>query len=606
MAAQQLPTVLHYLRRLVSVANAGGLADNQLLSRFVANRDDAAFEVLIWRHGTMVLNLCRRVLGNEHDAEDAFQATFLTLARKAGSIGRRQAVGSWLYKVAYRIALAARAKSVRRMAREQPLGELPAPERAPDILWDDLRPVIDEEILRLPARYRTPFVLCCLEGRTIDEAALGLGCPRGTIGTRLARAKERLRVRLERRGVTVSAAACAALLAEEASAAGVRLALVTATVKAGILFAANSATGAIAAPVVALTKGELQAMFVANFKKITGLVLFIGIIAGSTSGIVYKTLNAGQAPADAREATSSAKSQVGSSAQGSSSNPVDQSQPSSDSELKKALLELDEAEFRFESANRKQTVAAKTYETAQKIAATSNNVVHNQALSEREKLIDRLTSDRSYGEWVEAYNLTKAAERARNAALVRILETEKRVKPDRSLQSLHWVISKGQGEGPASRRVLSAKTNALLSSLCDEKGAPPFQFLAGEQLSLEDMTVASDVEIVAKGNIKLRDLSPGTLVTLQFAQASPVISKITTESPRQFVVKSIDIQDLRDQTVVVTGDGKELRLLLSPRVSVTLNDKSADLRQLKPGMRATFSVEVDGDNLAVKSIWAKD
>jgi hypothetical protein len=474
--------------------------------------------------------------------------------------------------------------------------------------------VIDEEILRLPPRYRTPFVLCCLEGRTIDEAALELGCPRGTIGTRLARAKERLRVRLERRGVTVSAAACAALLAEEASAAGERLALVTATVKAGIFFAANSATGAIAAPVVALAKGELQAMFVANFKKLAALVLFVGIIAGSTSGIVYKTLNAGQAPDNARVATSSAKSQVGSSAQGSSGNPADQNQPSSDSELKKALLDLDEAEFKYESANRKEKAAAQMYQTAQNIAAKSNNPVNSAALSERERLIDRLTSERCMSDWIEAYNLAKAAERARNAALVKILETEKRVKPDRSLQLLHWVISKGQGEGPASRRVLSVKTNALLSSLCDEKGAPPFEFFAGEQLSLEDLTVASDAEIVAKGNIKLRDLSPGTLVTIRFANESPMINKITIQSPREFVLKTLDIQPILDRSLVATNvgslvatnDGKEWTFSVATRVDVTMNDKRASLQQLKAGMRVAFGFEVDGENLAVKSILVKD
>src|SRR5262249_24005243 len=157
--------------------------------------------------------------------------------------------------------------------------------------------------------------------------------------------------------------------------------------KAGIAFAAKSASGAIAAPVVALTKGELQAMFVAKLKKLTALVLSISIVGGSTGALVYKTANAGQAPADAREALNAAKSQVGSSAEQPSNNPLGQNQPSSDSELKNALMELDEAEFKFESANRKQNVAAKSYETAQKIAEKSNSPTLSAALSEREKLI---------------------------------------------------------------------------------------------------------------------------------------------------------------------------------------------------------------------------
>src|SRR5262245_42823379 len=194
MPRSQPTSVLHYLRRVVDTARVGGLTDGQLLGRFVASRDEAAFEVLVWRHGPLVLSVCRRVLGKEHDAEDAFQATFLTLARKAGSIGRREAVGSWLYKVAYRVALAARCKNARIASHEKPLHDVVAADPSVESPNSDWRAVIDEEILRLPSRYRIPFVLCCLEGKTVDEAAKELGCPRGTVGTRVARAKARLRI----------------------------------------------------------------------------------------------------------------------------------------------------------------------------------------------------------------------------------------------------------------------------------------------------------------------------------------------------------------------------------------------------------------------------
>src|SRR5881227_14464 len=134
--------IARLLRRACGPSHAGGLSDAELLGRFVAGRDEAAFEVLVWRHGPKVLGVCRRVLRHEHDAEDAFQATFLILVRAAGSIGRGEAVGSWLYRVAYRTALRARVLARRRAER---LAEVPAPEPTPGVLWADLRPVLDEE-----------------------------------------------------------------------------------------------------------------------------------------------------------------------------------------------------------------------------------------------------------------------------------------------------------------------------------------------------------------------------------------------------------------------------------------------------------------------------
>src|SRR5262249_34923091 len=137
---------------------AVGLSDGQLLERFVTRHDEAAFEVLVWRHGAMVLGLCQRLLRHEQDVEDAFQATFLALVRKAGSISKREAVASWLYKVAYRIALAARAKAMERATREQPWFDLPGGKDPDGHLWQELRPVLDAEVNRLPEKYRAPFV----------------------------------------------------------------------------------------------------------------------------------------------------------------------------------------------------------------------------------------------------------------------------------------------------------------------------------------------------------------------------------------------------------------------------------------------------------------
>src|SRR5262245_56233695 len=172
-----------------------GATDGELLEQFLAARDGAAFEVLVRRHGPMVLGVCRRVLGNEHDAEDAFQATFLVLARRGDAVRPASKVGSWLYGVAYRTALEARRMAARRRRKEA--CAVPRSEAAPDAA-DDLRPVLDRELSGLPDRYRAPLVLCDLEGSTRKEAARRLGWAEGTVSSRLSRGRQLLARRLRR------------------------------------------------------------------------------------------------------------------------------------------------------------------------------------------------------------------------------------------------------------------------------------------------------------------------------------------------------------------------------------------------------------------------
>src|SRR5262245_45172386 len=200
MAGGQLQRTLGYLRRLADAGEAGALSDAELLQRFVRCRDEAAFEVLLWRHGPLVLGVCRRVLRQEQDAEDAFQAAFLTLAKKAHAVARQASLAGWLYKVAFRIALKGRARKVRRPLTE-PLTEPPVAAGEEEVLWRDLRPVLDEEVGRLPEKYRAPVLLCYLQGLTYEEAARQLGCPLGTLSIRLKRARERLHACLTQRGL---------------------------------------------------------------------------------------------------------------------------------------------------------------------------------------------------------------------------------------------------------------------------------------------------------------------------------------------------------------------------------------------------------------------
>jgi RNA polymerase sigma factor (sigma-70 family) len=291
MAPEQVSSLLDPIRRLVGGEGGCALSDAELLEKFVASADATAFEVLVWRHGAMVLGLCCRILRDRHEAEDAFQATFLVFARKAGSIGQREAVGCWLYKVAYRIALRLRASIARRPATGESTEELPAPEQVDDADWRDLRPVLDEEIARLPGKYRAAFVLCYLEGRTNEEAAVQLGCPKGTILSRLSRGREWLRTRLMRRGIALTAAGLASTLSKNTLTAAVPTALTRSTINAAVPFAAGkAATELVSTTVAALSDGVLRAMILTKIK-VAGMALLS--LAAISTGITWAARGGG-------------------------------------------------------------------------------------------------------------------------------------------------------------------------------------------------------------------------------------------------------------------------------------------------------------------------
>jgi RNA polymerase sigma factor (sigma-70 family) len=294
MSGPPLNILLQQLRGLARPPD-GGLTDGQLLARWLASRDEAAFELLIWRHGPTVLGVCQRLLRRSQDIEDAFQATFLVFLRKAGTIGKRDAVASWLYKVAYRMALRARMRSARQELLDGRDVLIPAPGTPDAVAWRDVRHVLDDEVSRLPARYRAVFVLCCLQGKTNGEAARELGVPTGTVLSQLSRARARLRARLTRRGVTLTAGALAADWAGEAS-AGVSLPLASSTLRAALAGTAEkaAAAGLITAQAAALTKGALQAMWLTKLKATTALVLSMTLIGGG-GALTYRTFAAGPA-----------------------------------------------------------------------------------------------------------------------------------------------------------------------------------------------------------------------------------------------------------------------------------------------------------------------
>ena len=231
-------TAARDLRTLYIAGALGGHSDGQLLDRFIADRDEAAFEVLVRRHGTLVWGVCRRILGSHHDAEDAFQATFLVLARKSASIVPPERLPNWLHGVARQTALKARAAAARRRRRETPMATLPEPRVAGPSAdrSDDRLDWLDRELGCLPEKYRSAVILCELEGLTHQEAARRLGCPVGTLSARLSRGRSLLARRLARRGVTVPAVGLGAWLAPDAAAASVLASLAGPTARSAALF----------------------------------------------------------------------------------------------------------------------------------------------------------------------------------------------------------------------------------------------------------------------------------------------------------------------------------------------------------------------------------
>ncbi len=295
-------SLLYHLRRVALHALGEQRTDGQLLEHFIARRDETAFEALLRRHGPMVRGVCRRILGDVHDADDAFQATFLVLVRKADSVRPREAVGNFLYGVAYRTALEARRRMARRRMREMPLPNVPQPESESSDLWQELRPLLDREVSRLSEKYRLPVVLCELEGRSRKEVARQLAIPEGTLSSRLATARKKLAARLASYGLAFSGASLAALLAENTASACVPAALSAATVKAAMLMAAGpAALGIVSTTVTTLTEGVLKAMFIAKIKTATIVVLLgVAALGLGTSGVIYQT-RAGAADSPKRD-----------------------------------------------------------------------------------------------------------------------------------------------------------------------------------------------------------------------------------------------------------------------------------------------------------------
>jgi len=295
MAVSRLSKAVEGLRGILVKQDIAGLNDADLVKLYVCRRDEAAFEALVRRHGPMVLGVCRRLLRDSHDTEDAFQAVFLVLVRKAGTLRTPGAVGNWLYGVACRTALEARKAAVRRRAKE---ANVPPRTNPRDDEWDELCLILDHELERLPEKQRAVIVLCDLEGKTRKAAARCLGCPEGTVASRLAHARVRLAKRLARHGFAVSGDTLAGLLAQNAP-ASVPTQIVAASVKAATALGFGRALpSTISANAISLTEGVLRTMLASKLRAITSVVVvtcLAAVFVGAGTNVLVRKSFATQA-----------------------------------------------------------------------------------------------------------------------------------------------------------------------------------------------------------------------------------------------------------------------------------------------------------------------
>jgi RNA polymerase sigma factor (sigma-70 family) len=317
MATAQMEAVIRHLRRVVLRQDGAGRTDGQLLASFIEHKDEAAFEALVHRHGPMVFGVCRRVVGHYQDAEDAFQATFLVLARKASSVKQRERVANWLHGVAHRTAMKAKALTAKRRGREKQVTEMPEPEASHQNQWRDLHSHLDQELNRLADVYRLPILLCDLEGQSIKKTAQQLGWPQGTVAGRLARGRKLLSKRLARYSLAITGGAT---FLQDAASGSVSPMLMASTIKASsaIVSGKPAATGLISANVAVLMKGVLSTMFMTKIKVATAVlmvgtmvVLGGGMLLSGTAGGQQAEVRGHDKPATQQVVQSSGKPKVG-------------------------------------------------------------------------------------------------------------------------------------------------------------------------------------------------------------------------------------------------------------------------------------------------------
>ncbi len=570
--------VLQQLRRLVLAGDPSGPADAELLQKFLAGRDEAAFEALVRRHGPMVFGVCRRLLADAGDAEDAFQATFLVFVQRAGSIRKPEQVGSWLYGVAYRTARKARARAARRRGRQRSLTDFAVEDPVPEIIWRELRPVFEEELNALPERFRAPIVLCYLEGRTKRQAARALGCPEGTVASRLQRAREHLRKRLAARGLALPSAVVAAALSQTAGPAAVPALLIVSTVQAATSRAARQVVaGAASTGAAALAEGVLRSMFFAKYTIVAAILTLAGLIG--VGGTIWAT---SQAPGDAEPA------EERSEAQDAPKRP-EGAAPNKQAQLWRQLQALEWCLVALDAKKRTLSVREVGWRRMDLGGrAVGGSFGGGQGLG---------GGSGFGGQGFGGGSSSGFSDLNGGGGL--------------------GGFSGGQGLGGGSFAGFSGGQGFSGRGRSDNRGSsyiPTVSLPSGYEVYLQGLGVAPDAVILIDGKRgKLADLETGMRLSLRLASDRPVVTRVdAVRSEPYYVIKAIDVA-AKTLTVVLVGrrgtapgaPAKTLSdLSVACDVRVTISGKKAALAELNPGMHVALLLAVDQNQLVVRDIRA--
>jgi RNA polymerase sigma factor (sigma-70 family) len=533
-------------------------ADGDLLARFANNRDEAAFELLVWRHHRLVLGVCRKVLRDPHAADDAFQATFLILARKAGTIARRAAVAGWLYRVAYRCAQRARREAARHAARSVSGQDLltiptsPAPEPAADRSDND--GLLTEELAQLPERYRLPVVLCYLEGRTYDDAAARIGCPKGTLSTRLTRARELLRARLAARGVTVSAAAITALLTDAASPAA-PTALLADTLKLATAASGAGAIVPVSPDAAALAEGVMRAMYWNRFK--VAVIAFAALaVVGTGVGIALHP------PATAQVPTSQVPAKTDATpAKGQENDPGEEVWWLKSIDKEGGTIEVESCD----------PVTLRPY------APGAAPPVEVRVAAGAEILIDGKPGQ--FGDLIPGIPVRFKFDSFSGIGVGKIR----------------------QGSGTILK--LRTAQERTLETVVGKVGVNGATLSVSEDAGRKEYRLADDARVTIDGkDAKAAELRPGMTVTLRLSAVYPVIFGVTAIGPQlDGIVRSVDT-DRKTLTVLLSSPRLVVGGVSAEGAAITVGGKAATLADLKPGMRVYVQWAADPEMRRVLSV----
>ena len=553
MATTSMTRVIQDLRRTALRQEGADLADGELLECYITRQDEAAFEALVRRHGPMVLGVCRRILRNDADADDAFQATFLVLVRKAASVRPRGMLSNWLYGVAHNTALKAKAMNHKRRAKEKEAGSMPKLEVGEEV-WRQVQALLDEEMGRLPDKYRVPIVLCDLEGKTIKEAARHLTWPQGTLATRLAQGRRMLAQRLGKHGLTLSGGALATLLSHGVASASVPAPLVNSTIKAATFFAAGQMAGAIASNVSVLTEGVLKTMLLTRLKLTTAVLLVVGVLGAGAAGLTYR--------AQAAENTDSPR----------------KVQPKTNEPATAARDDPETAKLKQEIKRLQEQLQRMIY-------------LRNLELAQRA--------------WAEKPDGASAKEQP---------EAKQAAEMWRHLQSQRWHLS----EVNLKKNAVSVRLMGLDAGQRTVIFSPDGKLVStnrGSAFVLEAVPLAKDAKIIIDGKEgKLQDLkdelaevpldgSKGNVtLSVEFTERKPTIASIQATTPKLIGWPVVVKTDMVKNTITLAFLGKDVTLPVRNDAKVYLYTKEAEFKDLKPGMSVELRLGADGERFAVTEV----